>query len=337
MKLLTITVPCYNAQNDMEKCIESLLLGGSDVEILIVNDGSTDNTGHIADEYAACFPSVVKAIHQENRGHGGAVNTGIEHASGRFFKVVDSDDWLDAGAYQQMLATLRSFEPADAPDMVLANYVYEKSGKKRKKVMRYTKELPVGRVFGWDDIGRFRKGHYILMHSIIYKTELLRQCNLQLPRHTFYVDNLYAFLPLPYVNTMYYLDVNLYRYYIGREGQSVQEATMIRRIDQQLSVNRLMVNAFTPDAIAPARKREYMFNYLEIVTMVSTALLIRSGTAENLQKRAELYRYVSMCNRQLYRKLRYGMLGTILNLPGRPGRQISVSVYRVAQRVVGFN
>ena len=109
MKLLTITVPCYNSEKYMRKCIDSLLPGGEDVEILIVDDGSTDKTAEIADEYAEKYPTIVKAIHKENGGHGSGVNTGIEKASGLFFKVVDSDDWVLDTAFQTVLETLRMF------------------------------------------------------------------------------------------------------------------------------------------------------------------------------------------------------------------------------------
>ena len=102
MKLLTFTIPCYNSEAYMEKCIESILPGGEDVEIIIVNDGSKDRTAEIADAYAAKYPTIVRAIHQENGGHGEAVNTGIRNATGLYFKVVDSDDWIDQDAYMQI-------------------------------------------------------------------------------------------------------------------------------------------------------------------------------------------------------------------------------------------
>lgn len=106
MKLLTITIPCYNSAAYMRNCIESLLPGGDEVEIIIVNDGSKDETKEIADEYAAKYPSIVKAIHKENGGHGSAVNAGIEHATGLYFKVVDSDDWVKNSAYLEILKTV---------------------------------------------------------------------------------------------------------------------------------------------------------------------------------------------------------------------------------------
>ena len=92
MKLLTVTVPCYNSAEYMEKCIDSLLPGGERVEVIIINDGSKDRTGEIADAYAAKYPSIVRVVHQENGGHGEGINQGLAHATGKYFKVVDSDD-----------------------------------------------------------------------------------------------------------------------------------------------------------------------------------------------------------------------------------------------------
>ena len=134
MKLLSIAIPCYNSQDYMERCIQSLLPGGEDVEILVVDDGSQDMTPEIADAYAKRYPHIVKAIHQENGGHGEAVNAGIAHASGLFFKVVDSDDCVDADAYEKILNTLREIAGSDQTlDLLISNFVYEKQGAKQKK------------------------------------------------------------------------------------------------------------------------------------------------------------------------------------------------------------
>ena len=197
MKLLSVAIPCYNSQEYMKYCIESLLPGGDDVEILIVNDGSVDNTGKIADEYAKKYPNIVRAIHQENGGDGEAVNTGIRNATGLYFKVVDSDDWVDTRAYLKILDVIKTFSTEKKyVDMLISNFVYEKENSKFKKVMKYDNVLPEGKIFTWDDIGTFRKGQYILMHSVIYRTGVLRECGLSLPKHTFYVDNLFVYLPL---------------------------------------------------------------------------------------------------------------------------------------------
>lgn len=337
MKLLTFAIPCYNSEAYMEKCIESLLPGGDDVEILVINDGSGDRTAEIADDYARRYPRLVRAIHQENGGHGEAVNTGIRNAAGLYFKVVDSDDWVDYDAYMQILTKLRELSGGEKTlDMFIANYVYEKEGARHKKVMRNS-ALPQDVLFTWNDVGHFRKGQYILMHSVIYRTKLLRECGLVLPKHTFYVDNIYVYKPLPSVHHMYYMDVDFYRYYIGRDDQSVNEKVMISRIDQQIKVNKLMVDAFDLYKLQNRRLRSYMFNYLEIITVVSTVMLIRSGTAENLEKKRELWSYIKQKDIRLFHKLRTGIMGNAMNLPGKGGRKISVAAYKISQKVVGFN
>ncbi len=340
MKLLTVTIPCYNSQDYMANCIESLLPGGEDVEILVVDDGSMDQTAQIADAYAAKYPTIVRAIHQENGGHGAAVNTGIANATGLYFKVVDSDDWVKKEAYLEILARLRELTGGEqALDMFISNFVYEKEGERRKKVMHYRHLMPQERIFTWEECGHFRPGKYILMHSVIYRTKLLRECGLHLPEHTFYVDNLYVFEPLPFVRTLYYLDVNFYRYYIGRADQSVNETVMIGRIDQQLTVNRLMVDYMVgkKKEIAGRKVGKYMLSYLDIITTVSSILLIRAQTEEALAKKKDLLAYIRQKDRSLYRKLRYGLLGNCMNLPGRAGRWISVEGYKISQKFFGFN
>ena len=341
MKLLSIAVPCYNSEAYMRKCIESLLVGGEDVEILVVDDGSTDRTAEIADEYEASYPNIVKAIHQVNGGHGAAVNTGLAHASGLYFKVVDSDDWVKESAYRQILQTLQELAGNNPVlDMLISNFVYEKEGEKRHKVMRYRHALPKDTIFTWDDVKHFHKGQYILMHSVIYRTKLLRECGLKLPEHTFYVDNLFVFEPLPYVKTMYYLDVNFYRYYIGREGQSVNEEIMISRIDQQIQVNKLMLDYLVRKKTEIYKKRKmriYMISYLEIITVISSILLIRSGTEENLEKKKALWNDIRQKDIFLYIRLRYGIMGNSMNLPGKGGRKISVEGYKICRRFFKFN
>ena len=338
MKILSIAVPCYNSEAYMEKCIDSLLVGGEEVEILIVDDGSKDGTTEIADRYQEKYPTIVKAIHQENKGHGGAVNTGVENATGLYFKVVDSDDWVNPEAYQKILNVLA--EVVRGPktlDLLISNYVYEKEGAKRKRVMRYAKSLPEGRFFGWDEAKALGKTHYLLMHSMIYRTELLWECGLKLPEHTFYVDNLVAFIPLASVQSMYYLDVNLYRYFIGRADQSVSESVMIGRVDQQIRVNKLMIDYMGQVKNLHRNQRGYMRHMLIMIMTVSSIFLIQAKTDECFEKKKELWRYLKTNDRADYGKIRLSLLGRLCNLPGKGGRQVSVTGYKVVQKIYGFN
>ena len=338
MKIVTFAIPCYNSEGYMRNCIESLLPGGEDVEIIIVDDGSGDGTAAIADEYAEKYPTIVRTIHQENGGHGAAVNTGLANATGLYYKVVDSDDWVDADAYRQVLDTLRKFVKEQTPvDMLLTNYVYEKVSEHHQRRMIYSLLFESDRITTWSEMKHNVKGFSILMHSVTYRTQMLRDCGLKLPEHTFYVDNLFVYEPLPYVKTIYYLNVDFYRYYVGREGQAVNEQIMIKRLDQQLRVNYRMIDAYDLWSIEEKHLREYMLSYLETITVVSTCLAYVSGTKENLHKAKALWKYIRDKDYRTYHHLRWGVLGGAMNLPGRFGRYLSVKAYRISQRFMGFN
>ena len=338
MKYISFAIPCYNSAEYMEHAIQSILPAGEDVEIIVVNDGSKDETAEIAARYEKEYPTIVKAVNKENGGHGDAVNGGLDHATGLYYKVVDSDDWVDEEALFKILDVVKSFvERKKEVDMVISNYVYEKVGMEHKKVIHYRNVLPQNEIFRWDDIGRFHLDQYILMHSVLYRTELLKLCQLRLPKHTFYVDNIYVYYPLPHVRTLYYIDVDFYRYYIGREDQSVNEKVMISRIDQQLFVTRSMIDMYQLKKIKSKKLRKYMLNYLAIMMTVSSILCIRSKNPENLRKKRELWQYLKDRDGKTFLRIRYGILGQTMNIPGRPGRKISSMAYSVARRLVGFN
>lgn len=338
MKYISFAIPCYNSESYMEKAINSILAAGEDVEILIVNDGSKDRTEEIGREYEEKYPSIVKLINKENGGHGDAVNYGLQHATGKYFKVVDSDDWVDYDSLMKILGAVKEFvENESEVDMVVSNYVYEKVGMEHKKVIHYRNVLPQNQIFRWDDIGNFHLDQYILMHSVIYRTEMLKLCQLKLPKHTFYVDNIYVYYPLPHVRTLYYIDTDFYRYYIGREDQSVNEKIMISRIDQQIYVTKSMISMYELRLIPSKKLRKYMINYLAIMMTVSSILCIRSKKPENLEKKKELWQYLRQKDYKVFVKIRYGILGQTMNLPGRSGRRVSSMAYSVARRIIGFN
>ena len=338
MKILTVAIPCYNSEEYMRKAIDHAIVGGEDVEVLVIDDGSQDHTLEIAEEYERLHPDVVRAIHQENKGHGGAVNTGIREAKGIYFKVCDSDDYLDYDSYMKMLDALRKVITGPVTlDVMITNYIYDKEGAKKKRMMRYVGSFPEDRVFTWDEIEKPLNAHrYVLMHSLTYRTELLRECGLVLPEHTFYVDNLVAFTPLMYVKTLYYLNVPLYRYYIGREDQSVNEDIMIKRIDQQLLVTKLMIDSYRPELVKKKNQAEMITHYLSIIMIVSTILLLRIDTEESIKQRKELWDYLKKKDLFLYLRIRHSFLGRMINMPGEAGRKFAVNGYRLTQKFYGF-
>ncbi|RMI09356.1 glycosyltransferase [Cellulomonas triticagri] len=336
--MLSVVVPAYNAEGYLARALDTLVGWGPDVEVVVVDDGSTDGTAALAHTYVDRYPGEVRLLRKPNGGHGSAINTGLDHARGAYLKVVDADDWLDRDALARVLDTLRGFLADERPvDLLVSNFVYEKVGKRTKTAVRYRGALPTGQVVPWSGTRGFGKRQYLMMHALIYRTAVLREAGLRLPEHTFYVDSLYALVPLAHVSTLYYLDVDLYRYFIGRADQSVQEAVMLRRIDQQLRVNRLMLEHVSRVRVTDRRLRAYRLHYVEIICTVSSILLIRAGTPESLAERDRLWSELRRQDFWLYRKVRWTVLGHLSNLPGPAGRRVSVLAYRVAQRAIGFS
>ena len=336
MKLLTVAIPSYNSEAYMAHAIESLLGSKEDLEILIIDDGSKDRTGEIGDDYQRKYPDTIRCIHQENGGHGAAVNTGIRNATGKYYKVLDSDDWFDGEALKKVISTLKSLGN-EGVDMFIVNYVYDKPSDHKHKAIHYWNALPRNKVFHWYDMRPLLPSQNLLMHSVIYRLDVLKRCGLELPKHTFYVDNLFVYEPLPYVDTMYYLDVNLYHYFIGRADQSVNESVMIGRIDQQIAVNKRMIDAVDIMSLKSRMLRYYMIHYLTMITTVTTVLLTKAGTDESLAKRVDLWNYLQEKRPEEYHAIRRTLLGNAMRLHGRRGNKVMMKAYAIAQRIFDFN
>ena len=288
MKYITFAIPSYNSESYLHHAVESILPGGEDVEIIIVNDGSKDGTAAIADEYAAKYPTIVRAIHKENGGHGSGVNRGLKEATGLYYKVVDSDDWVDEKALMALLSTLkRHVSKGIEADLYVTNYVYEHVEDQTQNIRSYAKQLPQDRFFTWKEVKPFHYAEVMLMHSLLYKTSVLRQCGLELPEHTFYVDNIYAYQPLPHTKKLYYLNVDLYRYFIGRADQSVNIANMTKRYEQQIRVMLRMTDAYTYDEIMTMDEglRKYLLHDLNAL-MLTTMLFCCGGGNDPERKQA---------------------------------------------------
>ena len=345
MKYLTFTVPCYNSESYMRRCVDSLLCCGTDAEIILVDDGSADRTGEIADDYQKRFPDIVKVVHKENGGHGSGVNKGLEMAEGLYFKVVDSDDWLDREACQKLLFRIREFcgggryeFEENIPDLFICNYVYDHLDEGISRVMDYRNIFPDEQMCTWNSVGRFRPSQYLIMHSLIFRTAVLRRSGVKLPEHTFYVDNLFSYQPLPYAENLYYMDIDLYHYYLGREDQSVNEKVLMKRIDQQIRVTGMVARSVD---LKKVRKKypklaAYMTRNISIMLSISSVHLLLIQTEEARARRKEMWEDIRHYNKRLYYRLRYSTLSGLTYLPGRLGGRLTIGGYRFARKIYQF-
>nr|WP_250648907.1 MULTISPECIES: glycosyltransferase [unclassified Actinomyces] len=355
---MSIIVPSYNAEAWLERCVDSIVVDGGEVEVIIVDDGSTDSTLAVAKELAVRAPGVV-VVHQENKGHGGAVNTGVARATGTWLKVCDADDALDPLALRALLARLRQWDiDGTAPDLVVTNFVYVREGSEAWRTMgrrsrlarahlptvqrsshavRFHRLIPEGRLGTWDDVRRFRADQYLMMHALLYRTEVLRASGTVLPEHCFYVDNIFAFEPLAAVRTLTYLDLDLYLYTIGREGQSVADEVIVRRLDQHDRVNALMLQALPAEGEVCSSLYGYLLHYYLISCVVISTMALRSGTEQNLAIKDALWARLAQRRPDVHARLMRTVLGRSMNLPGRLGRRVPVLGYQVARRVLNLN
>jgi glycosyltransferase involved in cell wall biosynthesis len=339
MKLLTVTVPCFNSAAYMESCVDSLLPGGEEMDILIIDDGSTDDTGAIADRYAERYPGIVRVIHQENGGDGEGINQGIKNALAPYFKVVDSDDRLDKASLIKLLDALGRHAAEGAQvDLVVNNYVYDQADRRAVFSVNYRAVLKPGRVQTWEDIWRFPVHKQFMIHSLIYRTQLLRDMGLSMPKHTFYEDNLYIYQPLPHTKTVYYLDEPLYGYFIGRADQSIAEKNILRRLDQVSRIAETMITSYTLAELEALPKSlcGYMLNNCAGMLATTSALQFIAETEESLSMNRHMWQAILDFDEALYTKLRSNLLGRVTVLPGAAGRRTLVSGYRFVRKIIQF-
>ncbi len=339
MKLITFAVPSYNSQDYLHHCVDTLLSGGEDVEILIINDGSRDDTASIADDYEAEYPAIVRAIHKENGGHGSGVNRGREEARGLYYKVVDSDDWVNEAALKRLLDTIKTHMAEDnLPDLYITNFIYDHAYDNTRFVRCWGRKFPANKFCSWKDAGRFFGPQVLLMHSLMYRTDLLRQSQTVLPEHTFYVDNYFAYKPLPLMQKIFYLDVDLYHYFIGRDDQSVNIKNFSRRYDQQLRVMKYMVDAYSYEQIMAMEKPlgRYMLHCLSAI-MMNTMMFCCAGGSEpkRIQQYHALWNHIRKQDPGLYRCLAYRSMPALLQwMPWKMRGKCMLIGYQILCRVV---
>lgn len=333
MKYISFVVPCYNSEDYMEKCIDSLLIGKDDVEIIIVDDGSTDKTGKIADKYQKKYPTIVKAIHQPNGGHGEGINTGLKHATGKYFKVVDSDDWVDKKAYKEILKKVKKIDA----DLIVMNYVYTYTDGRENQTINFSNVFKNNEVIGWDQIGRFKATQYLSLHSMMYKKSVLDEAKIKLPKHVFYEDNLFIYLPLPYTKSIYYLDVDFYQYFIGRADQSVQEPQLIKRSSHQVLVTKEICNKYDLDTIEDKKLRKLMYRECVFVMTIGVIFSRLAYNEEGEKQFLELWDSIKESNPKLYKRMKHFTMASMVSFKGNFGRFLSIKGYRLAHKLVKFN
>lgn len=285
MKTLTIVVPAYNVEKYLKRCLDSVKLESvmSDIEVLIVNDGSKDSTPEIAREYERRYPQTYRLINKENGGHGSTINTGIQHATGKYFKVVDGDDWLNTDELQQYIEILKTHnEDVIATDFQCVQdetYNLLESWQATSVQEHYGKTVRI-------DSGAIKEP--IKLHSFTIKTKILQEHSITVDEHCFYVDSEFVFYPIKYVDTVYYHKAKVYMYRLGRDGQSMNMKSMQKNINQHLTVLKHLLEDYDSckDNLHPA-KRAYIERGISLVVEIQFKIYISMGLQKGTRKQCK--------------------------------------------------
>lgn len=295
MKILTVIVPVYNTEKYIKRCLDSLDNKeiNDKLEVLVVSDGSKDNAINIAKEYSKRLPDTFKIIEKENGGHGSTINKGLELATGKYFRVLDSDDWVDNVNFVEFVKRL---EDQDA-DLVVTDYskefIYE--GKSEKIVY---KNLEPNKKYIFDKFDlNILNGEYFVMATSTYKTEVLRKSNLKLMEKTFYVDMQYNVVPIPYVNSFVYFNLDIYRYFIGRLDQSVNTASFVKNHLNHDKVVKYLIDYYSNLTDISDTKKEYIRIILKYILFTHYSIY-----CIYFKKKRQGYKLVKEFDKYLYNK-----------------------------------
>lgn len=240
-KILTITIPSYNVEPYIAFTLDTMVsINNLDLlEILVVNDGSKDNTVAVAQKYVEKFPTSIRIIDKENGGHGSTINAGIKEASGKYFKVVDGDDWVDSLALQNLLNFLKDHDA----DLIVnpCNQVFMDDNQHKKLLVELSPETKYGEVISYQEALKYM-GELQQMHMTTYRTAILKDNNIKISEKMFYVDNEYKIYPSIYLKTAIILKDILYQYRLGREGQSVAPESLIKN---RFMLEQVILNCLT--------------------------------------------------------------------------------------------
>lgn len=308
-KILSIVLPVYNTEKYIKRCLDSIVIDDviDDIEILIISDGSKDNAINIAKEYNKKYPKSVIIVEKENGGHGSTINKGLEIASGKYFRVLDSDDWFNCKDFIEYIKRLKK----EDCDLVVTNYSQEHIYNNESIYLKY-KDLKDNKLYDFDKMDlNLLNGEYFVMATSTYKTELLRKSNLKLYEKTFYVDMQYNMVAFSLVKTIKFYDLSVYRYFIGRKDQSNNFTSLVKNQDNHEKVMRFMIEYYTNnfDDFSKNKKEYYsMIIYYMLYTHYSIYCVYDKNHKLAYQKIKKFDEYLKQKNIDLYNKSNIGII-----------------------------
>ena len=307
-KILSIVIPTYNVEKYLDRCLISLLANdetNKDIELLVVNDGSKDNSLKIAQKYEKKYPNTVKVIDKENGGHGSTINVGLEKATGKYFRVIDSDDWVNVEGFPKYVEDLKNIDT----DIIITNYRKEFIYNGTSMLFKYNKKIKYNHKYELDKFDfDLLKDDYFFMATTTFKTEKLRKANFKLDEKTFYVDMEFILFPIPDIKDFIYLDYDIYRYFIGRPDQSINLASYVRNRSHHDKVSRKLVKFYESGKLDENRKK-YVGKILTLLLNTHYSIYCKMNVKENAKKDIKKFdTYLKKTSPELYARTNYGYI-----------------------------
>lgn len=232
-KLLTISIAAYNVEKYIEQALKSCIVSKEyldRIEVLIINDGSKDNTCNLCSQICDNYPDTFILINKKNAGFGSTINKALSLATGKYFKLLDGDDWFDTEQLEVLLEQLACIES----DLVLHNYTRVYTNNKKEVCSLQIEKKPI-------DINAIGMKKNILSPNITYKTSILQKHKIEITENCFYTDMEYVILPLKYIKTIQYVDLNVYCYRLGDDEQSVSIKGICKHYKDSLTVLKVLL------------------------------------------------------------------------------------------------
>lgn len=327
-KVLTVSVAAYNAAADIDNCLNSMLCSNvADLlEIIVVNDGSTDNTAEIVHKYELEYPGIIKLINKANGGHGSTINTSIVNATGKYYRIVDSDDWVDKAGIEKLVWWLKENDV----DLVFNPYckVAAKHGYRKTLSIPYGANQIIGTVQPIESADKVR----LQMHSMVFKTEIVKQMGAIISENCFYVDTEYIIFPMLYVNNFACLDFPVYQYLFETTTQSMNINNLIKRKDQHLRMTK-RIAGFYQERKADLKKatRRMILQRIEYAVSIQYRIYAKMNLEKAIEEVKAFDKWLKECDREIYESSVTKFMAVI-----RLNRRTAFKLYKVMMRLLKF-
>ena len=330
---ITFAVPSYNSASYLRVALESLVGFGDTIEVLVIDDGSTDETLAIAREYEEKYP-YFHAIHQENKGHGGAINTAISLAKGQYFKVLDSDDWVKKESLKALLEDIENCD--DYPDLYVTDYTYWQGYEKEDKLISYHKRVEQHKTVPIGKVKQLTLKENFTLHSTMFRLQLLKDENIVLPEHCSYEDNYFVYVALCRAQTMRYIHASLYQYLIGREGQSMSKENLFSKWSHILLISEKVYMHMDITTLKKTDKGKYRLlrHHLSLFVAMTPLICQINGTDEACNQMREFFVRCKETYPKQYKIIKHHPIISYMRIPGSFGKGLTRATFKVIQSVV---